>query len=104
MVENLLKLMCRKNYLWISRKNKTSNTKSSGHQHSSTSEERQYKLPTEKSVKSSTRSDGSRNSVLETLGQTQSSRDDGYGISFKEFSKSNTISGREEKYPGEQTV
>ena len=75
------------------------NTESSGHQEPGRSQEGEHKLPTEKTVKKSTRCDGSRHSVLETLGQTQSGGDDGGDVGCEEFSKSNILARRETKYP-----
>ena len=57
-----------------------SNTDSSGHQDHSRSQKGEEKLPTEETVKRSTRCDGSRHSILETLGQTQSGGEDGYRV------------------------
>ena len=79
------------------------NTESSGHQHPGRSQECEHKLPSEETVKRSTRCDGSRHSVLETLGQTQSGGYDGGDVGCEEFSKSNTSARGETKYPGEET-
>ena len=78
------------------------NTDSSDHQNSGRSQEGELQLPTEETVKRSTRCDGSRHSILENLGQTQSGGDDGDDVGCEEFSKSNFL--RETKYPGEQTL
>ena len=79
------------------------NNKCSGRQPHTRSQEGEHKLPTEETVKRSTRCDGSRHSILETLGQTQSGGDDGDGVGCEEFSFSNISARRETKYPGEQT-
>ena len=81
-----------------------SNTESFGHHRPSRSQESGHKIQSEESVQRSTRCDGSRHSVLETLGQTQSGGDDGDGVGCVEFSCSNTKAWGETKYPGEQTV
>ena len=78
------------------------NTESSDHQQPGRSQEGECKLPTEKSVKKSTRCDGSRHSVLETLGQTQSGGEDGDGVGCEKFSLSNSSAGSETKYLGEE--
>ena len=70
--------------------NTVCNTESSGNQPHTRSQEGEQKLPSEETVKRSTRCDGSRHSILETLGQTQSGGDDGDGVGCEEFSKSNT--------------
>ena len=70
------------------------NTESSGHQEPGRSQEGEHKLPTEKTVKKSTRCDGSRHSVLETLGQTQSGGDDGDGVGCGEFNDSKNLATR----------
>ena len=80
-----------------------SNTPSSGPQHPGRSQEGEQKLATEETVKRSTRCDGSRHSILETLGQTQSGGEDGDEVGCGEFRFSNLKARRDTKYPGEQT-
>ena len=75
------------------------NTESSCHQPHTRSQEGEHKLPTEETVKRSTRCDGSRHSILETLGQTQSGGDDGGDVGCEEFNSSNILARRETKYP-----
>ena len=67
-----------------------SNADPSRYQHQGRSQKGEQELSRQESVKSSTRSDGSGHSVLETLGQTQRCGDDGDGVGCKEFSKSTT--------------
>ena len=67
------------------------NTESSGHQHPGRSQECEHKLPSEETVKRSTRCDGSRHSVLENLGQTQSGGDDRDGVGCEEFNIGNIL-------------
>ena len=81
-----------------------SNADSSRYQHQGRSQKGEQELSRQESVKSSTRSDGSGHSVLETLDQTQGGGDDGDDEGCEEFSKCNISTRREEKYPGEQTV
>ena len=76
-----------------------SNTESFDPQRPSRSQESHQELPSEESVKRSTRCDGSRHSVLETLGQTQSGGEDGDDVGYEEFSFCNILAGRETKYP-----
>ena len=78
-------------------------TRCSGRQPHSRGEKGQYKFLCEMPVQSSTRSDGSGHSVLETLGQTQSGGDDGNDVGCEEFRMSNKLPGREAEYLGEQT-
>ena len=80
-----------------------SNTESFDPQRPSRSQESHQEPPSQESVKSSTRCDGSRHSVLETLGQTQSGGDDGDGVGCVEFNRSNIFTWGDTKYPGEQT-
>ena len=65
------------------------NTGSSDPQPHTRSQEGEHKLATEETVKRSTRCDGSRHSILETLGQTQSGGDDGDEVGCEEFIFSN---------------
>ena len=82
-----------------------SNTESFDPQRPSRSQESHQEPPSQESVKSSTRCDGSRHSVLETLGQTQSGGDDGGEVGYVEFKSFWSINQarREIKYRGEQT-
>ena len=80
-----------------------SNADPSRYQHQGRSQKGEQELSRQESVKSSTRSDGSGHSVLETLGQTQSGGDDGDDVGCEEFSMSNKLPGREAEYLGEQT-
>ena len=75
------------------------NTNSSGHQHPRRSQEGEEKLPTEETIKRSTRCDGSRHSILETLGQTQGGGDDGDDVGCEEFNSSSNSARRDTKYP-----
>ena len=79
------------------------NTSASDHQYSGTSRDCKQKLPSQETVQSSTRSDGSGHSVLETLGQAQSCRDDGNGVGYYEFSKSSKAVGFMSEYDFLQT-
>ena len=74
------------------------NTESSEHQHPTRSHEGEHKLPTEETVKRSTRCDGSRHSILENLGHTQSGGDDGGDVGCEELSSSNPLARRYTKY------
>ena len=67
------------------------NTESSCQQHQTRSQECEHKLPSEETVKRSTRCDGSRHSVLETLSQTQSGGDDGDDVGCEEFNRGNNL-------------
>ena len=80
-----------------------SNADPSRYQHQGRSQKGEQELSRQESVKSSTRSDGSGHSVLETLGQTQRCGDDGDDVGCEEFSMSNKLPGREAEYLGEQT-
>ena len=66
-----------------------SNTESFDPQRPSRSQESHQEPPSQESVKSSTRCDGSRHSVLENLGQAQSGGDDRDDELCEEFSSSN---------------
>ena len=79
------------------------NQESSGHQHQNTSQKGEDKLFSKKSVKRSISWDGTRFSILETLGQTQNGGDDGGDVGCVEFSCSNISARRETKHHGEQT-
>ena len=75
-----------------------SNADPSRYQHQGRSQKGEQELSRQESVKSSTRSDGSGHSVLETLGQTQRCGDDGDDVGCEEFNISNPTARREAKY------
>ena len=63
-------------------------TSSSGHQAQSTTKESEKMTTGEKTIQTSSRTDRSGHSVLQTLGQAQGGGDDGGGEGYEEFSLS----------------
>ena len=69
----------------------TPETNCSGPQTESRSEESEKMTTGEKTIQTSSRTDRSGHSVLQTLGQAQGGGDDGGGVGYEEFSYSTEI-------------